>query len=308
MQDFTRIYNIHKSYLQKLEEEEMKAMTGDSLREMLAKADKGGYAVPAFNFTDIWDFLAICEAAQEENAPVMVASHTLVVNAIGVELTAAWGKAMMEKQQTPLILHLDHSSDIALCKAAIDNGYPSVMIDASACSLEDNIRITKEVTDYAKPFGTHVEAEIGKIKGRGYEGGHNGDDFLVQVADAKALVEATGVDSLAVGVGTAHGFYEGKPEINFQRLKEVNEAVSVPLVLHGGTGIPMEDIRKAIELGINKVNVGTLIHTTYMNSLRAELNRVGDNPFTIEVMNAVRPKIKEAARGWIRACNANGKA
>lgn len=286
----------------------MNHMSGDQLREMLDRADKGGYAIPAFNFTDIWDFLAICETAKEEHAPVMVASHKLVAQTIGVELIAAWTDAAAGKQGSPMILHLDHSDDVGLCKAAVDADYPSIMIDASAQSLEENIRQTSEVVQYAKKNGAQVEAEIGRIKGRGYEGGHNGDDFLVQVDDAVALVEATGVDSLAVGVGTAHGFYEGKPEINFKRLSEVNAAVKVPLVLHGGTGIPLEDVRQAISLGINKVNVGTLIHTTYMNSLCEELNRVGKNPFTIDVMNVVRPKIKEAVRGWIYACNANGKA
>lgn len=283
-------------------------ITGDKLREMLAKADREGYAVPAFNFTDIWDFLAICEAAREEKAPVMVASHQMVAEAIGVELIAAWGRAAMEKYEIPLILHLDHSSDVEVCKSAVDHGYPSVMIDASACSLEENIRQTREVVEHAHSRNAHVEAEIGRIKGRGYEGGHGGDDFLVRIEDAKSLVETTGVDSLAIGIGTAHGFYEGKPEINFKRLEEVNRAVSVPLVLHGGTGIPPEDVRKAIGLGINKINVGTVIHCTYMNGLREELERVGPNPFTLDVMQAVRPGIKEVVKGWIRACNADGKA
>lgn len=283
-------------------------LTGDNLRDMLKKADQGGYAVLAFNYSDIWDFLAITEAAEEEGAPIMISSHQMVVEEIGVELTGAWGHAAMKKAKTPLIHHLDHSNSVDICKAAIDNHYPSVMIDASACSLEENINQTKQVVDYAKKTGACVEAEIGRIKGRGYEGGFAGDDFLVRVEDAKALIEATGVDTLAIGIGTAHGFYEGKPEINFQRLEEVNNAVDIPLVLHGGTGIPEEDVKRAISLGINKINVGTIIHCTYMNALCAELNRVGDNPYTLDVMNAVRPKIKEIVKHWIRVCNANGKA
>ncbi len=283
---------------------------GDTLREMLKKADRGGYAVPSFNYSDIWDFLAIAEAAAEEEAPVMIASHQMVVEEIGVGLTGAWAYAAMEKATTPLIHHLDHSSSVALCKAAIEARYPSVMIDASAESLEENITQTKDVVRYAQnsPLKPHVEAEIGRIKGRGYEGGYGGQDFLVQVADAKALVEATGIDSLAIGIGTAHGFYEGKPEINFTRLSEVNKAIDTPLVLHGGTGIPAEDVKKAIGLGINKINVGTIIHCTYMNSLRKELEKAEENPYTLDIMRAVRPKIKEVVKGWIRTCGANGKA
>jgi len=131
---------------------------------------------------------------------------------------------------------------------------------------------------------------------------------LVHVPDAVALAEETGVDSLAVGIGTAHGFYEGKPEINFIRLAEVNAAVTIPLVLHGGTGISEEDIRNAIRNGINKVNVGTIIHCTYMNGMREELSRLGPNAYTLDVVKPVKEKIKEVVKAWIRVCMANGKA
>jgi ketose-bisphosphate aldolase len=283
-------------------------MIQHSLKELLKKADQGGYAIPSFNYSDIWDFLAIIEAAEEEEAPVMIASNPLVVMDIGVELCGAFGKAAMEKAKTPLIHHLDHSFRVDMCKSAIDYGYPSVMIDASKYSLKENIKAVQEVVAYAHPQGVHVEAEIGKIKGKGIEGDFKGGDFLVQVDEAAALVKETGVDSLAVGIGTAHGFYEGKPEINFQRLAEVNKAIDTPLVLHGGTGIPEEDIRKAIKNGINKVNVGTIIHCTYMNNLREELVKMGPNPYTLDVVKPVKEKIKEVVKMWIRTCMVNGKA
>lgn len=283
-------------------------MKNQNLKELLKKADKGGYAIPSFNYSDIWDFLAIVEAAEEEEAPIMIASNPLVVTEIGVELCGAFGKAAMEKAKIPLIHHLDHSFKVEMCKAAIDHGYPSVMIDASKYSLEENIKMIKEVVEYAHPKGVHVEAELGKIKGKGIEGDFTGGDFLINVDEAVNLVKGTGVDSLAVGIGTAHGFYEGKPEINFKRLAEVNEAIDVPLVLHGGTGIPEEDIRKAIKNGINKVNVGTIIHCTYMNNMREELNRRGPNPYTLDVIKPVKEKIKEVVKMWIRVCMVNGKA
>ena len=283
-------------------------MNGHTLHELLMKADEGGYAIPSFNYSDIWDFLAIVEAAEEENAPVMIASNPLVVTDISVEICGAIGRAAMEKAKTPLVHHLDHSFSVDMCKAAIDNGYPSVMIDASKYDLDENIAKVKEVVDYAHARNVHVEGEIGKIKGKGIEGDFKGGDFLVQVSDAVELVKATGVDSLAVGIGTAHGFYQGKPEINFERLKEVNKAVDIPLVLLGGTGIPEQDVKLAIKNGINKVNVGTLIHCTYMNSMREELNRLGENPYTLDVIKPVKEKIKAAVKSWIHVCMVNNRA
>jgi len=282
-------------------------MNGQKLHELLVAADEGGYAIPSFNYSDVWDFLAIMEAAEEMNAPVMVASNPLVAEMISVEICGAIGKAAMAKSKVPLCHHLDHSFTVDLCKRAVDCGYPSVMIDASKYDLARNINDVKTVVDYAHASNVHVEGEIGKIKGKGIEGDFAGGEFLVEVEDALALVEATGVDSLAIGIGTAHGFYEGKPEINFKRLAEVNEAVSVPLVLHGGTGIPEDDIRRAIKNGINKVNVGTIIHCTYMNNLRNELNARGENPYTLDVMKPVIEKVRDVVKMWIRICMTDGK-
>lgn len=279
-----------------------------SLKALLTAADEGGYAIPSFNYSDIWDLLAIVEAAEEERSPVMLASNPLVVKAIGVAMCAAMGNAAVEKSSCPVVHHLDHSFEKEMCFAAIDAGYGSVMIDASKYALEENIAITKSVVEYARVKHVHVEAELGKIKGKGIEGDFAGGDFLVDVQEAVRLSRESGVDSLAVGIGTAHGFYAGKPEINFKRLSEVNAAVPIPLVLHGGSGIPEEDIRRAIRNGINKVNVGTIIHCTYMNAMRRELTAREENPYTLDVVNAVIPQIKEVVRGWIRTCMSNGKA
>jgi len=283
-------------------------MNGTKLHELLMAADKGGYAIPSFNYSDIWDFLAIAEAAEEMNAPVMIASNPLVAAMISVEICGAIGVAAMNKAKVPVCHHLDHSFTVDMCLKAVDYGYPSVMIDASKYDLVRNISDVKTVVDYAHPKDVHVEGEIGKIKGKGIEGDFTGGKFLVEVEDAVALVEATGVDALAIGIGTAHGFYEGAPEINFERLSQVNEAVDIPLVLHGGTGIPEEDIRRAIKNGINKVNVGTIIHCTYMNNLCKELNARGENPYTLDVVKPVIEKIKDVVKMWIKVCMTDGKA
>lgn len=283
-------------------------MKGSTLRELLSKADEDGYAIPSFNYSDIWDFKAIVEAAEEERAPIMIASNPLVVAELGPQICAGFATPAMELASIPLIHHLDHSFTAEMCETCMDCGYPSVMIDGSKLGLEENIAMVKRVTAYAKTRDVHVEAEIGKIKGKGIEGDFEGGDFLAAVEDAVALVKATGVDSLAVGIGSAHGFYQGKPELNFERLEEINRAVDVPLVLHGGTGIPREDVQRAIRAGINKVNVGTIIHCTYMNTLHKELDRAGENPYTLDVMKAAREPIKAVVKMWIRTCMADGKA
>jgi ketose-bisphosphate aldolase len=275
---------------------------------ILSAANAGGFAVPAFNYSDIWDFQAIVEAAEELNAPIFISSTLQVVSDFGIEMCGAIGKAGMDKATIPLIHHLDHSNSVDICKAAIGNHYPSVMIDASSKPLAENIAMVRQVVEYAHPRGVFVEGEVGRIKGMGVEGMYSGEDFLARVEDVERFVAESGVDSLAAGVGTAHGFYKGKPEIHFDRLAEIHAAVKVPLVLHGGTGIPEEDVRHAIRNGINKVNVGTIITCTYMNTVRKELIERGENAFTFQVMNTARAAVKEVVKQWIRVCMADGKA
>lgn len=280
-------------------------MDGRTLQRMIHDADKGGYAIPSFNYSDIWDLMAIIEAAQELNAPIMFAANQVVAGVFTPGVSGAMGKAFMAQGKVPMIHHLDHSKHVELCLQCIDNGYPSVMIDGSDHDLAANIKMVQEVMEYAKADGrwVHVEAEVGKIPGKGVEGYVSEEEkFLVEVEDVKELVKATHVDSLAVGIGSQHGFYKGTPKLNIQRLSEVNDAVDTPLVLHGGSGIPRETVREAIRHGINKMNVGTIIHCTYMNSLREELNRVGENPYTLDVMASIRHNIKEVVKEWIDTC------
>ncbi len=279
-----------------------------TIMEQLKRADEEHYAIPHFNYSDIWDMLAIVRAAEEMQSPVILAGVPKVTNALSIELCGAMGKALMDTAKVPVYHHLDHSNDVNICKAAVENAFATVMIDGSKETLENNIKMVKEVVDYAHPRGIYVEGEIGKIKGSNYEGTFEGNDFLVQVHEAVELVEKTGVDILAVGIGTAHGFYEGKPEINFKRLAEVNEALNIPLVLHGGTGIPEADVRRAIECGINKVNVGTIIKYVYLSNVQKGLNEKGPSTHTIDLMLPVVDKIKDEVKKWILVCMSQGKA
>ncbi len=283
-------------------------VNGSTLRTLLEKAQAGGYAVPAFNYSDIWDMRAIVDAAEAESAPILLASIPKVVNALGVGMCGAIGAAATARAQVPVVHHLDHSASLDLCKAAIDAGYPSVMIDASMHPLDENIRIVKQVVEYARRKGVAVEAEIGRIPASKDEGTPGGEQALVDPEEAARLVEACAVDALAVGIGTAHGFYKGKPHIDFERLARVHELVSVPLVLHGGTGIPEEDVRRAIKNGIAKVNVGTIIRHTYLTSLRDELKDMERAAHTVDIQEAIRPRIVAVVREWIGSCMAGGRA
>lgn len=283
-------------------------MTKISILEQLKQADAEGYAIPHFNYSDIWDMTAIVRAAEEMHSPVMLAGVPKVTNALTMDTVAAMAHSLADNAKVPVYLHLDHSTDPQICKDACDYHFDTVMIDGSKESLERNIEMTADVVSYAHPRGIFVEGEIGKIKGNTEESQYANGDFLVQVPDAVKLVQSTGVDILAVGIGTAHGFYQGKPEINFQRLAEVNEALSIPLVLHGGTGIPAEDVRKAIKNGINKVNVGTIIKYTYLSSVFETLKRVGPTIHTIDLMLPAVEAIKEEVKRWIAVCMSDGKA
>jgi ketose-bisphosphate aldolase len=280
----------------------------NTIGKLLDDAAKGGYAIPAFNFNDCWDLMAIIEAAEEERSPIFISSVGYVVDSISLELCALMGRLAMKKAKVPVILHLDHSTSTEACKEAVDKGYPSIMIDASMLPLENNVRAVKEVVRYAHARGVFVEAEIGKIKGKEDENtSYHGDDFLAQVTDAKALVEETGVDMLAVGIGTQHGFYKGKPELNFQRLREVDAVVSCPLVLHGGTGIPEEDVKQGIKCGIQKINIGTIIRYTYMNALHDNIEKMGAATTPTALMKETRPEIKRVVKEWIQVCMSDGK-
>lgn len=277
------------------------------LLPLLKKAQQQGYAVPAFNFADMWELEAIIEAAEAEHSPVMVASIPKVVDAHSCAVIAGMAKPMIEKAQVPVILHLDHSTSVDMCKEAVDCGYDSVMIDGSKLPLAENIAAVKEVVMYAHAHDICVEGEIGQIMGRGYEGNFEGGDYLVQVPEAVELVEKTGVDSLAVGIGTAHGFYKGEPKLNFERLQQVRENLDIPLVLHGGTGIPVADVQHTINLGMCKVNVGTAIWHAHVQALD-ECFRSRGLIHTIDANEYAKDKIREVVRNAIRMCMSDNKA
>lgn len=280
-----------------------------NLATMLQRAEEGKYAVIAFNYSDLWDLKGILRAAEEERAPIMVAAVPAIYHNHGVKIMAGAAKAAAESTAVPVVPHLDHSNSQALCMDVIDHGLRSVMIDGSHLPFQENVSFVKPVVDYAHARGVHVEGELGRIKGANWEGVFvDGSDFLTDVREAVEFIRQTGVDSLAVGIGSGHGFYTETPHLDIQRLSEIKAATGAKLVLHGGTGLPEEQIKDAIKNGINKINVGTLIYTSYLTTLKKTLNTYQDQGYSLQLFDDAVAAVTEAARGWIRIVGASGKA
>ena len=235
--------------------------------KMLLDAQKGGYAVGAFNVENMEMVKAVLAAAEELKAPVMLQTTPSTIKYGTVETYAAIVKAEAEKVSVPVCLHLDHGSSFELAVQAMKAGYTSVMIDGSHEDFENNIAITKKVVDVAKALGIPVEAELGKVGGK--EDDLEADaDTNTDPAEAKEFVERTGVSSLAVAIGTAHGFYVGTPVLDKPRVSDIKEVVPVPLVLHGASGLSEEDVRECVERGMCKVNFATELRAAYTDAVK----------------------------------------
>ena len=230
-------------------------------REMFKKAMEGKYAIPAFNFNNMEQMQAIVAACVETKSPVIlqVSSGARKYANQTILRYMAQGAVEYAKElgcNIPICLHLDHGDTYELCVSCIEMGFSSVMIDGSSLPFEENVAKTKEIVAYAHERNVTVEAEIGHV-GEGDSYHVEGNTMLTTPEEAKKFVEQTGVDSLAVSIGTAHGEYKGIPHLNFERLQEIATEVSIPLVLHGGSGSGDENLSKAVELGIAKVNICT---------------------------------------------------
>ena len=226
-------------------------------KELFKKAQEGKFAIPAPNFIDLESLRWHVETAERHNLPLILAlAEAHIGENITLEDAALVGKKYAEEAKVPVVLHLDHGTTPEVIKKAIDLGFSSVMIDASQDTFEENVRKTKDIIDYAHPKGVVVEAEIGHVgAGENYENHETSDSQYTTVEEAKKFAEETGVDSLAISIGTAHGMYKGIPEINFDRLKEIAAAVDTPLVLHGGSSSGDENLNRCATNGITKMNI-----------------------------------------------------
>ncbi len=223
--------------------------------DMLQKAWKEGYAIPSPDFVDSNSVRAYAQVADEFHAPLILSFAEVHLEQLSIEEAALLGRFYAEKTDAPVALHLDHGTKLETVEESIRCGFTSVMIDASSKDLNENIRLTKEVCQLAHAHGVTVEAEIGHV---GTEEDNNphavSESVYTEVDSAKKLVVETGVDSLAVSIGTVHGTYKGEPHINFDRLAELNAVLQIPLVLHGGSGSGDENLSRCAQGGIAKVN------------------------------------------------------
>lgn len=241
-------------------------------------AQKEKFAIPAVNFVDQIMLRTYIQTAEKLNLPLIVSFAQAHKDLMDLEEAALLGRYYAKKARTPVVLHLDHGEDVAFVKKAIDLGFSSVMIDASLDPYEENVRKTKEVVAYAREKNIVVEAEIGYVgSGDNYENHEQSDSRYTTVKEAIDFFHDTNVDSLAISIGTAHGTYVGPPKINFKRLQEIYETVSVPLVLHGGSSSGDENLSKCAQKGIVKIN----IFTDIVNSATKDLFNKSENYFEL---------------------------
>ncbi len=244
-----------------------------NMAELLKVANEHYFAIPAFNVSDDAMLKGVIEACEEQKSPVILAIHPNELAYSG-DSFVEMAKDLANKTTIPVALHLDHGGTLEQVQRALRDGFTSVMIDASSKSFEDNIAITKEVIAIAHPLGVSVEAELGTIGTADNNPEGNCDEIIyTKVDDAIEFVKETGVDCLAVAIGTAHGLYPSdfEPHLKQDLLSEIKAAVSVPLVLHGGSGNPDSEIAEAVKRGINKVNISSDIKAAFMKECRKVL-------------------------------------
>ena len=276
-------------------------------KKMLDDAQKGHYAVGAFNAENMEMVKAIIAAAEEVKAPVMIQTTPSTIKYGTVETFYAIVAAEAAKASVPVCLHLDHGNSFELAVQAMKAGYTSVMIDGSGKDFEGNVAVSRKVADVANALGIPVEAELGKVGGK--EDDLEADaDTNTDPQEAKEFVERTEVTSLAVAIGTAHGFYAGTPVLDKERVSEIRELVSVPLVLHGASGLSDEDVRECVSRGICKVNFATELRVAYTDACKKLLAEKPETYDPKKLGVVAMEAVKELVKGRMKVCGCDGKA
>ncbi|MCM3726721.1 fructose-bisphosphate aldolase [Neobacillus cucumis] len=280
-----------------------------SMKDMLNKAKAEGYAVGQFNINNLEFTQAILQAAQEENSPVILGVSEGAGRYIGgFKTVVKMVEGLMEdyKITVPVAIHLDHGSSFEKCKEAIDAGFTSVMIDASHHPFEENVEITKKVVEYAHSKGVSVEAELGTVGGQ--EDDVSGSIIYANPEECVELVKRTGIDCLAPALGSVHGPYKGEPNLGFKEMEEIGNLTGMPLVLHGGTGIPTKDIQRSVSLGTAKINVNTENQIASARTVREVLAAKPNEYDPRKYLGPARDAIKETVIGKMREFGSAGKA
>ncbi|QAY67354.1 class II fructose-1,6-bisphosphate aldolase [Paenibacillus protaetiae] len=272
-----------------------------SMNEFLPKAKAGKFAVGQFNMNNLEFAQAITEAAIAEKSPFIFGVSEGALKYMGIEYTVAIAEAAAKQSGLPIALHLDHGSSYEMAMKCIRAGFSSVMFDGSHYSLEENIAITKQVVKAAHAMGVSVEGELGTIGG--VEDDISVDEehaALAKPEEAIRFYEETGVDCLAIAVGTAHGMYKGEPKIHYDIIQKVTDAIPVPVVLHGGSGVPDEAIRLSIAAGVGKINVNTENQVACTNAIReilsADSNVYDPRKYMVPAREAMKAVVQEKIR------------
>ncbi|MBN8086440.1 tagatose bisphosphate family class II aldolase [Vibrio vulnificus] len=279
-----------------------------SSREMLKRAQLGGYAVPAFNIHNLETVQVVVETASEMGSPVILAGTPGTYDYAGTDYLISICKEAAHKHSIPLVLHLDHHEDLQDIRNKVEHGIRSVMIDGSHHAFDQNIDIVRSVVQYCNRFDASVEAELGRLGGQEDDLIVDGADALMtDPASAAEFVRRTGIDSLAVAIGTAHGLYKAEPKLDFARLEKIRSVVDIPLVLHGASGVPDEMVRRCIELGVCKVNVATELKIAFADAVKGHFAEHPDANDPRKYITPGKAAMKRVVMDKIRMCGSEGK-
>ncbi|QUH28400.1 class II fructose-1,6-bisphosphate aldolase [Vallitalea guaymasensis] len=278
-------------------------------KEILQKAHEEGYAVGAFNTSNLEMTRAVIEAAEEEKSPVIIQTSQSAITYAGSTEIAMIVRLLAEEASVPVALHLDHGTDWDVVMKCLRDGWTSVMFDGSKYEFDKNIEITKQVISIAHPMDVSVEAELGKIGGvEDHVKVDAKDATMTDPDEAVEFVEKTGVDYLAIAIGTAHGVYKGDPELDFDRLKDIKARLNMPIVLHGASGVPEEDIKKAVSLGVNKINIDTDLRQAFKKAMHKVVKEQPDVYDPRKMLAPTSDAIKEVVKTKIRMFGSNNRA
>lgn len=278
-----------------------------TMKELITKAREGKYAVPAFNVCNMETVQGVLEQAEEMRAPVILQAHWLEAYYSSPGTLVEMIKEIGKDKDVRVAVHLDHGATYEDTIRCVQGGFTSVMYDGSEYPLDENIRNLKKVVEMAAAVGVTVEGEIGTIGQTNEMGEKIENAYLTDPQDAKRLVDETGIDCLAVAIGNAHGFYTSEPKMDFERLKEITECVKIPLVLHGGTGIPCEQIQQAIKMGIAKVNFSSALRKKYISAMSNFMNENPDELSLMDILKVGKESMKQAVKESILMCMCDGK-
>ena len=280
-----------------------------NMKDVLQDAWKNHYAVPAFDCTEDVMIRPILDACEAKRSPVILMALGHDLRGRGMDYISSIIKGVAPKYDIPIILHLDHATDIDLIAQAITNGFTSVMYDGSMLALETNAANTRKVVKIASGQGVTVEAELGHVAGKELDGSSAGEMLLTEPEEVCRFLDDTGVDALAVSIGTAHGIYTSAPHLNIDRLKEIKQRSRVPLVLHGGSGTPEDQLRQAILNGIAKVNIYSDLRMSMMNGLKRAADSIRKpDPLPDILFRPIKEEVENAVISKINLCMSAGRA